>query len=273
MASHSPSVLANLLESGKYSDVTLICQEKSFRLHKAVICSQSPVMSAALTGNFMEAATGTLSANAYDIDTVQRMIDFFYLGKYQVEFPQLPTFPAKDSPNTSDSRLLQRFGRDPDGSSRHRKRMLRSTNGFSNSDAIDPLLAGSEPPQAISETDLTIPSRTLSIADTEPIVPSRTMTTTKATLLCHVRVNAIANYYNVPELVSLANKHIESIFKHSWLPGSFSDVAALALRTGDRQIQNEFLFEALKECARNIQQLQKSTSAQADAVDLTTDGD
>lgn len=44
--------LSQLLESGKYSDMTLECQGHKFRVHKMVVCSQSPVLAAAMDGNF-----------------------------------------------------------------------------------------------------------------------------------------------------------------------------------------------------------------------------
>lgn len=53
MDSQGPhSTLRRLLDSGEHSDLTLTCQGEEFRLHKAVVCLQSPVIAAALRGNF-----------------------------------------------------------------------------------------------------------------------------------------------------------------------------------------------------------------------------
>lgn len=44
--------MSALLLSGKYSDFKLRCQGVEFRLHKSVVCMQSPMFAAALDGNF-----------------------------------------------------------------------------------------------------------------------------------------------------------------------------------------------------------------------------
>jgi hypothetical protein len=44
--------LPNLLTSGDYSDFILKSHGHDFNLHKAVVCSQSRVFAAALSGNF-----------------------------------------------------------------------------------------------------------------------------------------------------------------------------------------------------------------------------
>ena len=41
-------MLSELLQTGKFSDCTIICQGKEFKLHKVVVCAQSPIIAAAL---------------------------------------------------------------------------------------------------------------------------------------------------------------------------------------------------------------------------------
>ena len=43
---------SSLMKSAKYSDLTLICNEVELRVHRAIVCSQSPVLSAACDGAF-----------------------------------------------------------------------------------------------------------------------------------------------------------------------------------------------------------------------------
>jgi len=45
-------------------------------------------------------------------------------------------------------------------------------------------------------------------------------------LLCHVRVNAIADYYDVPELNRLTTSRIQHILKNNWSAPSFLDVVS-----------------------------------------------
>lgn len=46
------AVGAQLLRTGDYSDFTLVCGGQEFRVHKNIVCSQSPVISAALKSGF-----------------------------------------------------------------------------------------------------------------------------------------------------------------------------------------------------------------------------
>ena len=41
MPVHDAVQLAQLLQTGKYSDMTLVCAGKEFKLHKMVVCSVS----------------------------------------------------------------------------------------------------------------------------------------------------------------------------------------------------------------------------------------
>ncbi|KAK7576795.1 hypothetical protein V3481_015357 [Fusarium oxysporum f. sp. vasinfectum] len=98
-------------------------------------------------------------------------------------------------------------------------------------------------------------------------------------LLCHVRVNAIADYYNVSKLTQLANSKIQSILRDSWLAESFSHaVKEASVSTGDvalhdiitstaayhieelvefqsfadLEVMSEFSIKVLRSCARRI---------------------
>lgn len=44
--------MASLLSSGRYNDFTIECKGRVFKVHKAVICPQSDVFTAALEGEF-----------------------------------------------------------------------------------------------------------------------------------------------------------------------------------------------------------------------------
>jgi len=45
-------VMENLVSSGKYSDLTISCKGRKFAVHRAVVCSQSPVFDAMLKHGF-----------------------------------------------------------------------------------------------------------------------------------------------------------------------------------------------------------------------------
>ena len=41
-----------MMMSQKYTDLVLCCQGKEFKVHRAIICTQSPVLAAACDGGF-----------------------------------------------------------------------------------------------------------------------------------------------------------------------------------------------------------------------------
>ena len=49
---HQVPLLSGLLGSGKYSDLTLTCGSRSWKVHKGVLCLQSDFFAKACDGNF-----------------------------------------------------------------------------------------------------------------------------------------------------------------------------------------------------------------------------
>lgn len=46
-------LVSQLLESGQYSDFTIICGDREFRVHQAIVCPQSKIFERACTGQFV----------------------------------------------------------------------------------------------------------------------------------------------------------------------------------------------------------------------------
>ncbi|KAM0400562.1 hypothetical protein ACHAPZ_005631 [Fusarium culmorum] len=160
MALQYPDFLFSLSVSGKYSDFTLVCNGgHEFKLHRVIVCPQSSVITAALSGGFQEAASKVLTVTEFDVNTVQHMISFLYSGDYQIS-------SKRDKPGSDD-------GNPQDEDS---------------NDAAD------HAPQASSHLS-------------EPVETVETV----EDLFAHLRVNAIADYYNIQNLVQLANKKIRAI--------------------------------------------------------------
>ncbi|KAI1156349.1 hypothetical protein F4825DRAFT_446541 [Nemania diffusa] len=86
---HLASIATKLLNSGEYSDFTIVCEGEEFRVHKAIVCPQSPVIAAALKSEFKEAGTNTMEVN-FDAGTLECMLDFIYTGRYS-DTPFQPT--------------------------------------------------------------------------------------------------------------------------------------------------------------------------------------
>ncbi|KAM3506556.1 hypothetical protein MY11210_007497 [Beauveria gryllotalpidicola] len=93
--------LSHLLKSGQFSDLTLVCSDKEFHVHKAVVCAQSKVLAAAIREPFQESKTGKIVIEEYGTDTVQNMVEFLYTGDYdpqphQAEETSDDAAPEKD---------------------------------------------------------------------------------------------------------------------------------------------------------------------------------
>lgn len=83
-----------LLRTGIGSDLTIKCEGREFKVHKAVVSIRSRVLTQACRNGFLESRTGVVEHIQYDADTVERMIKYIYTADYQ-----LPTLPTIQVPN------------------------------------------------------------------------------------------------------------------------------------------------------------------------------
>ncbi|KAI9651107.1 hypothetical protein NHQ30_001144 [Ciborinia camelliae] len=98
-----PPFINQLYATGKYSDLIIKCQGKKFKLHRAIVCSQSKPLSAAIDHGFkvirlqcdvecfvyadtkvQEATTGEINLEDDEAEIVGYMIDFIYSGSYSI---------------------------------------------------------------------------------------------------------------------------------------------------------------------------------------------
>jgi hypothetical protein len=68
------NALKTLLEIGKYSDLTIVCGEKKYAVHRAIICSRSGFFDGACSNPFREAETGTIDLSEDDHEAVDHMV-------------------------------------------------------------------------------------------------------------------------------------------------------------------------------------------------------
>lgn len=83
--------------SEKFSDITIKCGCREFKVHKAVISFRSPFFEAACSDNFREGKEGVINlptadelestggTEGDDPDTIARMIEFFYEARYATD--------------------------------------------------------------------------------------------------------------------------------------------------------------------------------------------
>ncbi|KAI1817059.1 hypothetical protein GGS20DRAFT_535228 [Poronia punctata] len=166
-----PSLEQKLLQIKEYSDLTVQCDGGEFKVHRAYLCAQSPVIAAALRGDFMEAKTGILKIS-YDVESVRRFLEFVYSGAYHVSpDPAIWVLSASETPQ-------QQIKKSP-----------------SESDTDEELLPDNVPALSNNDSDH---------------------------LLCHGRMNAMADYYDVPSLAALSITKAEEILTKNWDVNSFT---------------------------------------------------
>ncbi|RKL27515.1 hypothetical protein BFJ72_g13102 [Fusarium proliferatum] len=88
-------------ESGEFADFTLTCDGRDIKVHKIIICSQSPVFRAACAGQFKEAFSGTYDLKSHQPDMIQLMVDYLYTGDYSIDMNEADdTDETKTASNT-----------------------------------------------------------------------------------------------------------------------------------------------------------------------------
>lgn len=148
------TVLGKLMETPKFSDLKFVCEGQEIKVHKAIVCIQSPVIDKSTNNEFfVEACKDRIEMDNFDLPTVKRMVEFMYTGKYSAGTDEISLDTSKTA-----------------------------------------TLAESEDAGAKTASEEAEHTKSLEI------------------LKRHVRVNAIADYYDIPRLRDVASSMIEGIF-------------------------------------------------------------
>ncbi|KAG6986521.1 multicopper oxidase abr1 [Physcia stellaris] len=76
--------VSKLYGSEEYSDLTIICGDSKFKVHKAIVCTQSKFFAAACRNNYIEDRTSTIELHEETDYLVQAMIQFLYTTRCQI---------------------------------------------------------------------------------------------------------------------------------------------------------------------------------------------
>ncbi|PYH76649.1 hypothetical protein BO82DRAFT_346685 [Aspergillus uvarum CBS 121591] len=81
-------LLSRIRKYGAYSDLTVLCESFTFRVHRCIVCPQSRFFDKAISGQFQEASTGHVTLED-DPRIVAKMIDYLYCADYEdsYEYP------------------------------------------------------------------------------------------------------------------------------------------------------------------------------------------
>ncbi|KAF7890425.1 hypothetical protein EAF00_008740 [Botryotinia globosa] len=84
----NPHFISQLYTTGKYTDLIIRCQGKEYKVHRAIICSQSKPLAAAIDHGFKEATDGVFDFEEEEPEIVEYMIRYLYDGLYSVSKQQ-----------------------------------------------------------------------------------------------------------------------------------------------------------------------------------------
>ncbi|KAL4959525.1 BTB/POZ domain-containing protein [Aspergillus stella-maris] len=75
--------MKTLFQTGEYSDMTIICKNATFKVHRSILCPQSDFFKMAMAGNFKESQTQTINLPDDEPKTIERVLSFLYCGYYK----------------------------------------------------------------------------------------------------------------------------------------------------------------------------------------------
>ncbi|KAB8225757.1 BTB/POZ protein [Aspergillus novoparasiticus] len=78
-------VMRDLLQQGQFSDMEILCQGVTFKVHKAIVCNQSSYFHSAICDGFKESTEKAINLQDDTPETVKRILSFLYLGDYSEE--------------------------------------------------------------------------------------------------------------------------------------------------------------------------------------------
>jgi len=77
--------IINTILTNDDPDLMIVCRDgRQFKVHKSILCSHSPVLTAACAIDMRERHTGVIEHKEFDSDTVELMVQFIYAGAYLV---------------------------------------------------------------------------------------------------------------------------------------------------------------------------------------------
>ncbi|KAI1865473.1 uncharacterized protein JN550_008230 [Neoarthrinium moseri] len=69
-----------MLENGEFSDVMVKCDNRSWDLHKIILCTRSQWFRKAFSGRFHEAETSKVEITDFEPEQVERLLYYLYVG-------------------------------------------------------------------------------------------------------------------------------------------------------------------------------------------------
>jgi len=282
------NALRTLLEIGKYSDLKIVCGQKTYAVHRAIICSRSGFFDGACSNPFREAETGTINLSEDDAEAVDHMVHYFYHLDYLSsprarsrgtslisaptspiagELPMSPMSPMSPGSRFSRPKKLNLAMVEDPLLATAASNIPSSTFVAPQSPLTPPLsasLSGSfsvkAPPEDAYTEDVEVDMYdAISIPDQEP-------NRSHAHLLVHAKVYAIAEKYGIRGLKALAQKKFAAQMAYHWESVEFPEAIQEAYEStldSDRGLRDIVIqtFRAYPELAqrRDVEAVVKET--------------
>ncbi|KAJ5489171.1 BTB/POZ protein [Penicillium diatomitis] len=75
-------VMRDLLLRGRFSDMEILCQGITFKVHQAIVCTQSSYFYSAMCDGFKESIEKAINIEDDTPETMERVLSFLYLREY-----------------------------------------------------------------------------------------------------------------------------------------------------------------------------------------------
>ncbi|KOS48738.1 hypothetical protein ACN38_g215 [Penicillium nordicum] len=99
-------VMRDLLLRGQFSDMEIICQGITFKVHRAIVCTQSKYFNSAICDGFKEYTKRSIRIQEDTPETIERVLSYLYLREYDdrgtIQCQTIPE-PAGDKTNDTES--------------------------------------------------------------------------------------------------------------------------------------------------------------------------
>ncbi|KAM3515738.1 hypothetical protein MY11210_000716 [Beauveria gryllotalpidicola] len=94
--SHHGNILATM-RNGAFSDLTFVCNEQSFQVHKALVCAQSDeLLSEIKNAQVTISGAAEIDMSKFQPETVEQFVNYLYTGEYSRAKEELASDPQPD---------------------------------------------------------------------------------------------------------------------------------------------------------------------------------
>ncbi|KAM0283255.1 hypothetical protein ACHAQH_002549 [Verticillium albo-atrum] len=222
--------MKRLRKSGEYYDMTIVCGDQTYRAHKAIVCSRSKYLEAMFKSGMQEEQTSEVDLSEHNPQAVKLLVDFFYDLDYtpshsvagQAKEPELEETTPKFIGPYDEHEQLSPGAETTTGS-----------DGFPTVDQKKKKMCKEQRLRRRRELKARVSTSAYANSELNPGELAQALHG-KTFLLEHCHVYALAEYFQVDELKTLAaSKFLTEAEKH-WNHPDFFEAIQEVYRTSAR---------------------------------------